>query len=176
MVSRKVSYVINQSLRYQLWHSCFSRILYSLAYVNYFQDGTVLTTYCSIIGEPISGQDKLAHSVHWKQNISVFRETETKVTESYASGIAWYLTKKVHPNHIRRYSGNYTGIVEVLLDNDGFKAQSSYVHEYVSGFTITEIETSVIGAKTWNEWKNNIIRQYHYTPTISNVNNLFTLW
>ncbi len=84
--------------------------------------------------------------------------------------------EKVHPNHIRRYSGNYTGIVEVLLDNDGFKAPSSYVHEYVSGFTITEIETSVIGVKTWNEWKNNIIRQYHYTPTISNVNNLFTLW
>lgn len=119
---------------------------------------------------------ELAHSVHWKQNISVFRETETKVTESYASGIAWYLTKKVHPNHIRRYSGNYTGIVEDLLDNDGFKAQSSFVHEYVSGFTIQEIETSVIGAKTWDEWNNNIIRLYPYNPTISNVNNLFTLW
>lgn len=46
-------------------------------------------------------------------------------------------------------------------------------HRVVS---IAEIEESVIGAVTWNQWADNIVSLYPYNPTISDVYNLFTIW
>ena len=118
---------------------------------------------------------ELAHSTHWKQNKILGISPETKVMESFATGIAWYLTKKVHPTYFRPYSPIYTGIVQDLLDNDGYKWNTS-IPETVSGFSIAEIEESVIGAVTWNQWADNIVSLYPYNPTISDVYNLFTIW
>lgn len=118
---------------------------------------------------------ELAHSTHWKQNIILGISPETKVTESFATGIAWYLTKKVHPTYIRPYSSTYTGIVQDLIDNDGYKWNSS-IPETVSDFSIAEIEEAVIGAVTWDQWADNIVSLYPYNPTVSKVYNLFAIW
>lgn len=120
---------------------------------------------------------ELAHSVHWKYSPSLYLSScQLKVKESFAEGIAWHFTKKVHPNFSVRYSGDYTGIVEDLVDNDGYVAGKSYLRESVTGFTIKDIENSVLGVNTWNEWADNIVAMYPYNPTIGNVRSLFNLW
>lgn len=121
---------------------------------------------------------EIAHSAHWKVNPSLYyNNCHTKVKESFASGVGMHLTRKVHPTFSWEYWGNYTGVVEDLMDNDGLTSHSSVRYsENVSGFTIREIEKSIEGATTWNGWRDNIISMYPYNPSISNVNSLFTVW
>ncbi len=147
--------------------------LNSIPYIRIYRD--------NYLGRRSSGEiywttiHELAHSSHWKQDVVSFLSANLKVVESYATGIAWYLTKKLYPAYNRTYDSTYTGIIQDLLDNDGIKGTSS-IPENVSDYSILEVESSVIGVRTWNEWRDNIIQLYPYNPTISNVSNLFSLW
>ena len=128
----------------------------------------------SIYGSTIH---ELAHSAHWNYNPSFFYNScDKKVKESFARGIQWYLTKKVYTNYSIGYDSTYTGLVQDLIDNDGFKAGSASVVENVSGFSIAEIEQSVLGMGTWASWKNNIKSKYPYNSTIGNIDALYSLW
>lgn len=91
-------------------------------------------------------------------------------------GIQWYLTRKVYTNYSVGYNSTYTGLVQDLIDSDGFKAGSSSVTENVSGFSIAEVEQSVLGMGTWISWKNNIKNKYQYNSTIGNIDSLFSIW
>ena len=50
----------------------------------------------------------------------------------------------------------YTGIVEDMIDNDGHKANNETIPEYVSGYSIQEVENAVYGAWTYAMWENNL--------------------
>ena len=120
---------------------------------------------------------ELAHSSHWKNNPSYYvNSVSSKVKESFATGIAWHLTGQVHPSYHYNYHGNYTGIVEDLMDSDGYQYGYVSIPEYVSGFTIKDIEDSVLGAATWDEWASQIVSMYPYNPSIGHVQDLFDLW
>lgn len=121
---------------------------------------------------------ELAHSSHWKINPSLFYNScQTKVKESFATGIGIHMTRKVHPAFKWEYWGNYTGVVEDLMDADGITSDFSHKYiENVSGLTIAEIENSIKGVTTWNGWRDNIISMYPYNSSISNVSALFSVW
>ena len=120
---------------------------------------------------------ELAHSSHWKNNPSYYvNSVSSKVKESFATGIAWHLTKKVHSDYYRAYYGDYTGIVEDIIDNDGYKSGDNMVMEFVTGFTIKNIEDSVQGASSWDSWAQNLKTLFPYNPTISEVQSLFDIW
>ena len=120
---------------------------------------------------------ELAHASHWNQNPYFFvHSCESKVKESFATGIGICLTWKYHPSFRLSYHTIYTGIVEDLMDNDNHKAQSPTIAESVSGFTISEVENSIIGVATWDQWADNIVSLYPYNQTVSEVYNLFAIW
>ena len=48
----------NRILRQRCWHKKSRKCISLQDHVNLYQDIKVLTSYCSIIGKPISGQDK----------------------------------------------------------------------------------------------------------------------
>ena len=50
----------------------------------------------------------------------------------------------------------------------------SYIDK-VTGYTLFEIENSLIGIKTWNNWKDNIKNKYS-NETESNLDAAFNYW
>ena len=48
--------------------------------------------------------------------------------------------------------------------------------EYVTGFTIKDVEDAVIDADTMNDWAQNIVTMYPYNLTAPYVAELFSLW
>lgn len=108
---------------------------------------------------------------------SFYYSCQDKIKESFATGIGVYLTRKVYPEYSRQYFGNYTGIIEDLMDTDGVTSHNVGSHiEEVSGFTIAEIEDAIVNVTTWDGWRDNIISRYPYNPSVGEVSNLFTLW
>lgn len=112
---------------------------------------------------------ELAHSSHWKMGWRTFQSVEDKVKESWARGVQWELSRMVYPFYANDYFGNYTGLVEDMIDNDYSK------DDVVSGYTIREIENSLMYQKKWNDWKNKIKNDYE-NPTKNNLDQLFNYW
>lgn len=122
---------------------------------------------------------ELAHASHWAHDLENYNHPimMDNIKESYASGIAWYLTKKVHPEYIFKYDNmTYTGVVEDMIDNDGHKANDESIPEYVSGYSIQEVENAVYGAWTYAMWKNNLESLYPYNSTNIYLDALFDIW
>ena len=101
----------------------------------------------------------------------------SNVQESFACGVAWHLTEKVHPGYYFRYEDSvYTGVVEDMIDDDGHKANNESIPEYVSGYTIQEVENAVYGAWTYAMWKNYLNSQYPNNTTRIYLDDLFDIW
>jgi len=79
------------------------------------------------------------------------------------------LTRMVYPNYRNTYFGNYTGVVEDMIDSNNSFGDN------VSGYTIRQIENSLMYQKNWDDWKNKIINDYD-NPTENNLPALFTRW
>ena len=60
-----------------------------------------------------------------------------------------------------------------MIDNDGHKADDESIPEYVSGYSIQEVENAVYGAYTYAMWKNNLDSLYSYNPTREYLEDLF---
>lgn len=112
---------------------------------------------------------ELAHSSHWKMAWWTFQTVDERVAESWARGVQWELTRMVYPNYQNSYFGSYTGVVEDMIDNDNSFGDN------VSGYTIREIENSLMYQKNWDDWRNKIIND-HTNPTENNLPALFTRW
>lgn len=67
--------------------------------------------------------------------------------------------------------GNYTGVVEDLVD--GISGPESY--DQVEEYSMHQIEQALKNAKKWDEWKNNIKNKYD-NETESHLDNLFNYW
>lgn len=112
---------------------------------------------------------ELAHASHWKMAWWTFQSVDEKVKESWARGVQWELTRMVYPTYINNYSKIYTGVVQDMIDND------NSIADKVSGYTIRQIENSLMYQKTWNDWKNKIKQDYE-NPTENNLDALFDYW
>lgn len=51
----------------------------------------------------------------------------------------------------------------------------SYPIDRVNGYTLKQLEQSLIGAKYWNEWRDNLKNKYD-NPTEQFVDELFNNW
>lgn len=119
---------------------------------------------------------ELAHASHWVHDFDHYINPMMmlNVQESFACGVAWHLTNKVHSGYVFDYDNyTYTGVVEDMIDNDGHKADDESIPEYVSGYSIQEVENAVYGAYTYAMWKNNLDSLYSYNPTREYLEDLF---
>ncbi len=69
------------------------------------------------------------------------------------------------------YHDEYTGIVQDMIDGIG---TGDHAYDQVSGYTIRQLEDALLGAKTWNEWRDNISR--YNNSTSENLTALFNHW
>ncbi len=138
---------------------------------------------------------ELAHSAHWanfetrywyKNRSWEFRDMQKRLKESWARGVEAYLTKKRYNNYPVSYGGNYTGIVEDLMDtninfaNRGQNAGS----EHVTNFKIDQIESAVLKSFSFEEWEENLVELYpsgtcvvwgYLWPNLSNLKCIKTI-
>ena len=113
---------------------------------------------------------ELAHASHWELRRNNWNNgnTDPKVKESWAGGVERELSRLRYSNYQPSYNGNYTGIVEDLIDGI-----SGY--DQVSGYVIAQIEGTLAGASTFENWKQNLINN-HDNGTESNLDALFDYW
>jgi hypothetical protein len=112
---------------------------------------------------------ELAHASHWDlSGKTTFNKTENKVTESWARGVQWWLTRKVYTGYSPDYFEDYSGIVEDMVDGiNGY--------DQVSGYTMKELEDALNEQKTWSNWRDNIKNKYN-NGTESKIDELFSHW
>lgn len=100
--------------------------------------------------------------------------------ESWARGVQYYLTKMVYSNYWGGSTNrpNYTQFVVDLIDSNNDNANYGYSFnegDKVEGYTMSQIETALIGCSNHIQWKNNIKNKY-YNATKQHVDSLFDLW
>jgi hypothetical protein len=113
-------------------------------------------------------------------NYAEFYNIDDKVKESWATGIQWELTRMYYLNYQGRFwsptkSPEYTLVVTDMTDGIGFDNTNngfSDTRDEVSGYSIRQLERSLVGVKTWNGWKENIKNLYD-NPTENNLDKLF---
>ena len=97
-----------------------------------------------------------------------FGNTHTKVKESWARGVQWELTRMKYTGYTPPYFGDYTGVVQDLIDG-----KSGY--DQVSGYTIKQIENVLGNTSSWDSWKNNLKNRYN-NATENNLDAVFNHW
>ncbi len=142
---------------------------------------------------------ELAHSTHARhRSILRFNQSESRMKETYAQTIEWYLTTKRY-NEIRPDLGfvfesnyqfrspqfsatqpsylTYTSLMVDLID--GFNQRTAYGNQYVldnvSGYSLNQIEDEVMQTKTFSELNFNLLNNYN-NPTENNLTELFNNW
>lgn len=132
---------------------------------------------------------ELSHAAHWRMIVKEpdtkryrdYHDAETKMIESWATGVQWYLTRMVYTGYRGRPQGtpNYTNVVVDLVDSradDGNNNGKKYEEgDKVEGYTMAQIETALIGCNTWNKWRDNIKGKYD-NKTKQYVDELFETW
>ena len=62
-----------------------------------------------------------------------------------------------------------------LYQNVSFYKSFALPIDNVSGYNIKQVELGLIGAQTWNQWRDNMITRYN-NPTENNLYELFNNW
>ena len=131
---------------------------------------------------------ELAHVAHWRLIVDApnsnrnrdYNLADDRMCESWARGVEWYLTKMVYPTY---YGGStvrpkYTQFVVDLIDSDSETANYGYSYNdgaKVNGYTIVQIQNTLIGCSNHIQWKTNIINMYN-NKHAQYVDALFNLW
>lgn len=138
---------------------------------------------------------ELTHAAHWKMGKAVYGDADNIVKESLARGCEWYLTVMEYgsfsPDYFRM---SYTGLIEDLVDGYGWTTSFYYAafndegeidsltthykdyYDYVTGYSVSEIEAAALGCKTWAEWENRIINKYPNKEDKDHVSDAFDFW
>lgn len=122
---------------------------------------------------------EIAHSAHKGWGIVKYLKCDNKVQESWARGVAWFATKRIYPSHSIDYYGDYTGIVEDLIDDKVNYVETKdgeSVKDDISGITMTEIERALRTAETWDEWANNVAIYGNNWNEKQKIRALFGAW
>lgn len=129
---------------------------------------------------------ELAHAVHWEMSPSSYYLSASTVNESWATGVQWALTKMVYPLYKGKYCSpgiDYRNVVVDMIDPDVISYPNPNFVSYgfggdqdqVEGYTIVQVQNSLIGPTTWNEWKDNIKNNYS-NATAQHMDALFDAW
>jgi hypothetical protein len=124
---------------------------------------------------------ELAHAVHWETATSDYNNADLNVVESWAPGVQWVLTKMEYPTYFGREDyppSNYTNVIMDMIDTESdrfFNVGFFGTQDQVTGYTIVQIQDALVGARTFNEWKNNIKNNYD-NPTEQHLDALFNAW
>lgn len=148
---------------------------------------------------------ELAHNSHWNLNRDAFRsvavnawnpffpwallpgrDSYAALIESWARGVEWMFASHRYRNTYSvqgyTYRGNfqwvnrrdesiYTSIVIDLIDN----IDQGDPRDRVSGYTIRQLEQSLDGARSWEEWRDRI-RDQHQNGSEQFLDELFEYW
>ena len=122
---------------------------------------------------------EIAHSAHHGWNKKVYGDLSTKMKESWTRGVEWQMTKSFY--NIKRVSlgfdKDYTLVVRDLIDDDESKKyglSSKSYKESVSGISMKDVEKSLKNAKSWNKWRDNLVKLY---PTKKDgIYEIFAIW
>ena len=136
---------------------------------------TIRDIYASTIHE-------LAHASHWAivGGYSFAFTLEDIVAESWSRGVQWEFTRRIYD----RYPGGstifhkYTQVVIDLIDNPTMELaipNAGLNGDGVEGYTLQQIEQALKGAKTFNQWRDNLKNLYN-NGTEQNVDALFAYW
>lgn len=85
-----------------------------------------------------------------------------------AIGVEWGFTKYIYAGYVPDYGDIYTGVVQDLVDGKDR-------HDQVEGYTLQQIEHAIMGAQTFNQWRDNLKNLYD-NDTQDQVNALFAYW
>ena len=122
---------------------------------------------------------EIAHAAHWKLSKSDYDPTSTIVAESWARGVQWALTSSEYPGYVPKYEGAYTGVVQDMIDNAVSSPQKEdstiTPSEYVTGYSISQIEQAIIRQRSWTAWRDNIKSKY-VNATERHLDALFDYW
>lgn len=120
---------------------------------------------------------EVAHRAHRLWDKTAYRKCEQRVIESWARGVAWYATQSIYPKYTHSYNSTYTGIVQDLIDNDSNYVETKshgYILDDVNGISISDIETSVKGTTTWEEWRDKLIKKHNEQK--KSITDLYAAW
>lgn len=117
---------------------------------------------------------EIAHSVHHFWNTIKYYSYNPKMKDTWAGGVAWWLTGKVYEskyyhNHLH-YNNQYTGLIEDLVDD--YKTGEEY--DRVSGFTMKQVEKAF---KKYTSWDS--LKAYLKTLKVANnedIDKVFARW
>jgi hypothetical protein len=129
---------------------------------------------------------QLAHATLFFMHKQRYIHNSDGLVYTWPLGVEYYLTRKLYPDYKLAYSRlDNTGIVEDLLDGFSLKRsnfQNFYrdfnpleYYDSVSGYTITQLEAALAGAKTVEQWKNNIKTMYN-NETEHKLDEAFSFW
>lgn len=106
---------------------------------------------------------EIAHSAHHGWSKKVYRGLSPKMKESWARGVEWRMTTAFY--NVSRtplvLDKDYTPVVRDLIDDDESKKtglSGKTYSESVSGIQMNDIERSLKNAKTWNKWRDNLVK------------------
>jgi hypothetical protein len=112
---------------------------------------------------------ELAHTSHWLLYPKGFHDTgrNKRFVESWAVGVSWSLTTMYYPEYFPRIGGDYDDTVIRAID--GFHPIEN---DFVTGYTIKELEDALVGVNTFIEYHDNILNLYN-NATENNLHYLF---
>lgn len=122
---------------------------------------------------------EIAHVAHIGWGMTDFAKCGDKVRESWARGAAWYATWRLYPSYTADYSGNYTGVVQDLIDDDASDVEMKdgrKVRDRVSGISLAEIEYALRGAESWSDWANRVTSFGKNWNEKQEIKRLFDAW
>ncbi len=131
------------------------------------------------------------------------REKYAAVIESWANGVEWQFAQQRYRNRfgIENYEygtgttdgGNYqeleiaedfiyTSIVVDIIDNENQRfsrnhnGNVAFPNDRVFGYTIKQVEQGLKGARSWNQWRDNMINRHNNNSSEEFINELFANW
>ncbi len=121
---------------------------------------------------------EIGHSAHANWDKNRYKDTESRVKESWANGVANYTTNELYGKVWKYQSNIYTNVVMDLTDSDNstILTTSGTKVDKASGVTMPEIESSLRAAKTWEQWRNNIKNTTNGKRQQKQIDDLFDAW
>ncbi len=133
-----------------------------------------------------------AHASHWNFIRSFeWGGIDEEVKESWARGVQFSLTRLHYSAYKPDYYKSYTGVVEDMLDPADGQVPTYFVRnptgagnvrgpvrtdvDFVSGYTIAELERALFLADTFGEWRDEI-RARTPNATSGRLTELFNFW
>jgi hypothetical protein len=97
-----------------------------------------------------------------------YNHSEDILSESWARGVQWELTRMIYPNYHPNYFDEYTGVVEDMID--GIAG-----YDQVSNYTIRQLEDQLQTTYQWSDWRIKIKNNLN-NATENNLESLFNYW